>query len=261
MIVNNFRKYGLPPYNIVVVHGGPGASGEMAPVAREMHSSYGVLEPLQTEITVDDQVEELKTTIQDCADPPVTLIGFSWGAWLSFILTAEYPELVKKLILVSSGPFEDEYLSEFEKTRLDRLTGPKRKELISIFDKLNNISESDKPDTIKRLGELIIKTDSFDHLPDDSYTVDFQLEIFNSVWPEAAKLRKSGELLKLANKIKCPVVAIHGDYDPHPADGVEKPLLNIIDDFKFILLEKCGHKPWEERHAREKFYEVLKSEL
>src|SRR5215510_9607502 len=37
-IVENHRTYGSAPYTVAVVHGGPGAAGEMAPVARAGHS-------------------------------------------------------------------------------------------------------------------------------------------------------------------------------------------------------------------------------
>lgn len=74
-------------------------------------------------------------------------------------------------------------------------------------------------------------------------------------------MRKSGQLLEIACKIRCPVVAIHGDYDPHPAAGVREPLAKVVQDFRFVLLEKCGHKPWAEREARDEFYGVLEREL
>jgi pimeloyl-ACP methyl ester carboxylesterase len=57
------------------------------------------------------------------------------------------------------------------------------------------------------------------------------------------------------------VVAIHGDHDPHPAEGVEKPLASVLGCFRFILLQNCGHQPWTERHARDAFYRVLEEEL
>ena len=78
---------------------------------------------------------------------------------------------------------------------------------------------------------------------------------------ESAELRKSGKLLSLGKDVKCPVVAIHGDYDPHPAKGVKQPLNSVLRDFKFILIEKCGHKPWMEQFAKNKFYKILKEEL
>ena len=31
----------------------------------------------------------------------------------------------------------------------------------------------------------------------------------------------------MGRKIKCPVVAIHGDYDPHLAEGVREPLSRV----------------------------------
>jgi len=38
-------------------------------------------------------------------------------------------------------------------------------------------------------------------------------------------------------------VSIHGDYDPHPAEGVKEPLTRVIKDFRFILLKKLRPSP------------------
>ena len=46
--MQNPRIYGDPPYQVALLHGGPGAGGEMAPVARELAGDRGVLEPIQT---------------------------------------------------------------------------------------------------------------------------------------------------------------------------------------------------------------------
>ena len=53
------RMWGHGPYSVAVIHGGPGAPGEMAPVARELSMVTGILEPFQTEMTLDLQVQEL----------------------------------------------------------------------------------------------------------------------------------------------------------------------------------------------------------
>jgi pimeloyl-ACP methyl ester carboxylesterase len=84
---------------------------------------------------------------------------------------------------------------------------------------------------------------------------------YQSVWAEAAAMRKSGELLAIASKIKCPVVAIHGDYDPHPLEGVKIPLAGNLKDFRVVLLNNCGHSPWKENYAKAEFFEILKNEL
>jgi pimeloyl-ACP methyl ester carboxylesterase len=105
--LNKLRKYGKAPFKVAVIHGGPGAGGEMAPVARELSSAWGILEPIQTATSLEGQVEELRTVLESDGDLPVTLIGFSWGAWLSFIVTAAHPSIAQKLILVGSGPYEE----------------------------------------------------------------------------------------------------------------------------------------------------------
>jgi pimeloyl-ACP methyl ester carboxylesterase len=81
----NLRLYGKEPFIIAVVHGGPGARGSVAPVAKEMSHYFGVLEPLQTKTTVKGQVDELFNKLSVYASFPITLIGHSWGAWLSII--------------------------------------------------------------------------------------------------------------------------------------------------------------------------------
>jgi len=57
MVMKNPKKYGDAPFKIIVIHGGPGAPGEMAPVAEELSSDYGVLEPLQTKDSIKEQIE------------------------------------------------------------------------------------------------------------------------------------------------------------------------------------------------------------
>lgn len=259
--MGNLRKYGSQPYKVAVVHGGPGAPGEMAPVARELSSITGVLEPMQTATTIEGQVNELRTVLLENGALPLTLIGFSWGAMLSFIFTAKNPALVKKLILVSSGVYEEEYAVNIMGTRLIRLSAEEREEVTLLTEALRDSSIKDKNMLMAKLGSLIFKADSFNPLPHDSEIIEYQYDINQSIWNEARELRSSGKLAELGDNIRCPVVAIHGDYDPHPSKGVSSPLSRILKDFKFTLLENCGHYPWVEQDAKDKFYSVLRSEI
>lgn len=92
-------------------------------------------------------------------------------------------------------------------------------------------------------------------------TITLSGEIFQGVWPTAAEWRRNGTLLALGTSIQCPVVALHGDYDPHPAEGVQNPLSALLRDFRFVLLQHCGHTPWRERQARDSFYQAVQREL
>ena len=259
--MNNPGIYGNKPFSIALIHGGPGAPGEMAPIARELSRSFGVLEPLQTASSVEGQLQELNSILQNHGVFPITLIGHSWGAWLSFLFAARYSSIVKKIILIGSGPFEEKYAVNITVTRLSRLTENERTELDALQELLSNPNVKNENDIFVRFEKLMSKADSFDPLPFESDVLEYQPDIFQSVWKEARELRQSGKLLKIGNQVQCSVVAIHGDYDPHPAEGVKSPLSKIIKDFRFILLEKCGHNPWIERNAKENFYEILSKEL
>ncbi len=259
--MENLRKHGNAPFDVAVIHGGPGAPGSMAAVARELSSDCGILEPLQTEASLDAQVEELKNVLGSNCDSQAILIGASWGAWLSYIVAARYPAVVKKLILVGSGGFEKEYGAKTKEIRMSRLSEDERKEIQSLMDAINDSNFPPENKHLARIGELFSKTDSYNPIPHKSESLEIQDNIFKSVWRDADLLRASGELLELGKQIECPVVAIHGDYDPHPAEGVEKPLSKILKDFRFILLTNCGHEPWLEKEARDEFYKIVKDEL
>ena len=259
--MNKLRTYGKAPFNVAVIHGGPGAAGEMTPVARELASDWGVLEPLQTAASLKGQIEELRTVLENNGVLPVTLIGFSWGAWLSFIFAANYPAMVKKLILIGSGPFEETYAAGIQGTRLNRLGEKDRAEAKYLIRVLDNPVAENKSTAFARFGVLLSKADAYDPIMPESVVIDYQADIFQSVWKDAAELRMGGKLLELGKHIKCPVFAIHGDYDPHPAEGVKEPLSAVLRSFRFVLLRNCGHMPWIERQARDRFYEIIKQEL
>ncbi len=140
----------------------------------------------------------------------------------------------------------------------------------------SDLDVSKKNRAFAQLGALIARADSYDPILDikndigDSYhllpdtkddIIEFQYHIYESVWRDAREMRSSGDLLSLGTEVRCPVIAVHGDYDPHPPEGVRIPLSSVVDDFRFILLERCGHCPWHEKHAREKFYTTLRNEL
>ncbi len=271
--MENVRVYGRAPFDVAVVHGGPGAPGEMAPVARELAAACpglqpgpaaaarGVLEPLQTASTVPGQVAELAAVLRKHGHPPVVLIGHSWGAMLCFILTAECPSLVRKLVLVSSGVFDESYAAGIEGTRLGRLSVEEAAAVDALTRSLDDPNAADRNRTFARLGGYISRADAFDPLPDEGEVMECQYDLHRRVWGEARRLRSSGGLLALGRRIGCPVVAIHGDYDPHPAEGVKVPLSGVLTDFRFILLEKCGHRPWLERAARDRFYGIIREQL
>lgn len=199
--------------------------------------------------------------LEENGDLPVTLIGSSWGAMLSYIFAARWPAFVKKLILVGSAVYEEEYAGRIQETRLSRLDEEERREAHSLMESLNDPTTGDKNTLMARLSALWTKADAYNLLTLDIELLEAQYHVNQSVWKDAQELRRSGKLLELGEQIQCPVVAIHGDHDPHPPEGVHEPLSPVLEDFRFFLIENCGHLPWIEREARERFFEILREEL
>jgi pimeloyl-ACP methyl ester carboxylesterase len=262
--MEKLRKYGSPPFEAALIHGGPGAAGELAPLAAALSADLSVLEPLQTADTLEGQVAELKETLEKESAGPLVLAGFSWGAWLACILAARHPGLVRKIILISSGPFEEKYAHTITEVRFARLSVTQRAEAAELIKRVEGPDRPGRDGALERLGRLLSKTDAYDMEPEADGPEGFvtlDAEIFQKVWKDAARFRREGGLLDCAKLIKCPVTAIHGDYDPHPAAGVREPLMTVLKDFNFILLSECGHRPWIESAAKKHFYGILKKEI
>jgi pimeloyl-ACP methyl ester carboxylesterase len=174
---------------------------------------------------------------------------------LGWILAAQHPDLVRKLVLVSSGPFQDQYASQVQENRMKRLSREEQAEVKTLSQRMED------PSSFARFGEIMASTDFYDPIPVSPEGIQLRPDIYQGVWPEAKQLRKSGELLELGRKLKCQVVAVHGDHDPHPAEGVRGPLAKVLQEFRFVLLDKCGHTPWMEKYARDRFFQVLGQEI
>jgi len=260
-MVKKLRCYGKSPFQVIVLHGGPGAPGSAGPVAKGLASHWNVIEPFQTADSIDGQVNEHVEIINTYTDPPIGVVGHSWGGWLGFIIAARHPELVKNLILVSSGPFEQKYVNQLQETRSNRLTDKEKGKIQLYSSRLESDKKHVKKSAFKRLGEIYSRVDSFDEIEESKTGIDYMPDTCRKVWLEATKIRKSGNLLKLGEKITCPVTAIHGNYDPHPFQGVSKPLSSVLNKFQFVLLENCGHRPWFEKNAREEFFQSLRDHL
>ena len=256
------RKYGTAPYRIAVLHGGPGAPGYMAPVARELSAKRGIVEPLQSATTLDGQIDELKDQLNANCDLPATLIGSSWGAVLALFLAARQPEMVRKLILVGSAVFDADHSAQIEKIRMSRLSEKDCLRHAEIQIELRSADKNRRNILMSEWGKILDKTDMYDPLTTNLEVIETQYDVFTGVWPQFAALRdRPGYLKNLFAKITAPVIVIHGAYDPHPIDGIRPFLESCLKDVVFHVLPDCGHYPWIERKAKDRFYELIEKAL
>ena len=103
------REHGAGRPTVVVLHGGPGAAGSASSLARELGSSFHVLEPWQrrrrqTPLGVARHVEDLRDLLTArAAEPPPVLVGHSWGAMVAPYAAARYPDRIRQLVLIDGG--------------------------------------------------------------------------------------------------------------------------------------------------------------
>lgn len=253
------RLYGTPPYAAAFIHGGPGAPGSLARAAREFarYSGKGVMEPFQSGYTLRDLIAELQSQLEECLCPEggkTVLAGHSWGAFLSVLYAAEHPGRVRRLVLIGCPPFEEKYVPRILQRRLERLSALEA----DIFRKTLERLENGESDALKILEKLVEKTDNFARRrASEEQSLPADGKMYAEVWGEARKLRAEGKLTQALAHLECPVTVIHGDVDPHPAEGVTEPLENSGAAFEKFILPHCGHSPFDEQGASETFYRIL----
>lgn len=239
--------------HILLIHGGPGAAGSLHPMAEYLSKRYSVLECLQTRYSISELKQELITQIRTEANPPVILIGHSWGAWLSVMVAAEHPQIIRKLVLTGCPPFDDRYVPMITDNRLNRLDETARDRFRSL---LSRLAHEATDETMTELKLLVEQTDNF-HLQSSVPQTPADARMYEAIWPEAAAMRTEGKLKQLLTRLTCPVTVIHGEQDPHPLPGVTIPLDEAGVAYQLHLLPRCGHTPFLETYAAADFYALL----
>jgi pimeloyl-ACP methyl ester carboxylesterase len=116
-----------PP--VVLVHGSMGGKGDWFEVARRLSTDYEVTAFDRRgrgdsgdgpEYSIEREIEDILAVI-DASEPPVRLVGHSFGAILSLLVAARAGDRIDKLILYEppvgvEGPGPDELLDELAAT-------------------------------------------------------------------------------------------------------------------------------------------------
>ena len=210
------RRYGPAPYRVLFLHGGPGAAGSVGGACLELSKICGVLEPWQSKYSVAELTEELDGQIRDFATAPLTLIGHSWGAWLSLLYAATHPQTVSRLVWIGCPPLDESYAPLINARRMQNLTVQEAKQFAKALEILEKGPEEQKAQALKTLDALACRADATEPLEDNAEIPAPDAKAFAAVWPQAAALRARGTLLKAAQTLVCPLTVIHGENDPHP---------------------------------------------
>jgi pimeloyl-ACP methyl ester carboxylesterase len=256
------RTHGTAGPLVAVLHGGPGATGSCAGLARDISPFCRVLEPLQRHsgevpLTVAQHVEDLAEVLHE----PVALLGWSWGAMLGLSFTAAHPELVRSLTLIGCGTYDQESRDAYQATMDERLGPVGRERKAQLKQQLSNATEPDEQDGIlAMIGSLDEHAQAFDLLEESDYA-GIDAAGHAETWSDVIRLQETGIEPAAFSTIACPVLMLHGDTDPHPGRATYQTLRQFVPHIEYREFEQCGHEPWLERWGREPFLEELRARM
>lgn len=258
------RSYGAEGPYVVLLHGGPGAPGQMAPVASFLSKRFRVLEPLQrlsgdVPLTVACHVRDLHDVLQGpLTEGPVRLVGFSWGAMLALTYAARYPDEIERLVLIGCGTFDLKSREAYHACMERRMDAHDRHRIDNLEDLL--AAEEDRTrrnELFAQFGTIYTRIQSCNPLPGGTKVLVHDEAGFRQTWNDALSLQERGLQPAEFKAIKARVTMIHGDDDPHPGGLIYESLTPYIRDIRYRELHRCGHIPWIEREARDVFYQLL----
>ncbi|MGH9720581.1 MAG: alpha/beta fold hydrolase [Bryobacteraceae bacterium] len=230
------RTYGSSGPLVFVLHGGPGAPGHMAPVARGLADSFRVSEPFQRgsgdqPLTVARHVADLHQLIEALAGAErPALVGSSWGAMLALAYAAEHPVSCDRLVLIGCGTFDLAARAQLRATLDERNAGK-------------------------------VAPYSYDPVQEDPKIEPYDPRAHEETWSDMLRLQEAGVYPAAFSKIKAPVLMLHGAFDPHPGRMIRDGLLPVIPQLEYREWERCGHFPWLEKAVRDEFFVLLRGWL
>jgi len=260
--VMRVREYGASGPVVAVLHGGPGAPGYMAPVARELADSFRVLEPLQRgsggePLTVARHVADLHELLESrCSSGRPALVGHSWGAMLALAYAAAHPGCVASLVLVGCGTFDRTARARLQAIVDERMDQDLRHRLEHLPQEI-----PDPDERLRVLGNLILPLYSHEVIAPDLGGETCDARAHRETWEDMVRLQEEGVYPAAFAAIDATVLMLHGAVDPHPGPMIRRSLEPYLPQLEYREWERCGHYPWLEKVARDEFFGVLREWL
>lgn len=258
------RSYGNRGPYVVLIHGGPGAPGDMAPLARHLCNQFRILETLQrisgdVPLTVARHVSDLYDVLRDpVQEGPVHLVGHSWGAMLALTYAARYPAEVDRVVIIGCGTFDKRSRKAYQTRMAQRMNSNDRRHINNLKAQLAvEKGRQRRNELFAEFGAIYTRIQSFNSLVTNSEVLNYDEGGFSETWKDAISLQDRGIQPEEFKRIQAPVIMIHGDEDPHPGSSIYRSMTPFIRDIQYRELSRCGHIPWIERDAKDEFYELL----
>ena len=172
---------------------------------------------------------------------------------LALAFAAEHPDAAAGLILVGCGTFSPAARKIFEERRASQTTP----ELAAALAEVRRIE--DPGIRFAEYGALMNQIYGFNLLVAPEPGEPFDQQAHQETWSDMVRLQEIGVYPAAFHAIKIPTLMLHGDTDPHPGRETSHDLRAMIPHLEYVELPQCGHSPWLERHARDRFFAACES--
>lgn len=239
---------------LVVVHGGPGLGHDyLYPHFRQLASAHRVIFYDQRgngrsaaladgKATIDQHVEDLEGVRASYGLETMKLAGQSWGAIIALNYALKYPKRVERLVLLEPAPGSTTYLAPGNAAIRERL-GEEGRKTVAALTASDAFRQGDAQ-AFKQFMRLWMGAYFHDRalagrLGFDYFDQDRVKKFFESGTAMQPYLT-AFDLYPRLREITCPVLIIHGESDPVPAEAVTR-MREALPNATLDMVKECGH--------------------
>ncbi len=239
---------------MLLLHGGPGLSDYLAPLAAELAPDFTVVHYQQRGVlpsvtsgdrTIEGHVADAVAVLDDLGWERPWILGHSWGGHLAMHLAVAHPERVAGIVVVDSlGAVGDGGQEAFGENLMRPLSAAAR-ERVEEINRREESGEVTVSEEIEALGLLwpfyFAEPAAAPPMP----PMDMDLEGHLATWDSIHEHLERGTLERALPALDVPAVFIHGAGDPIPV-AATRAAADLVPGSALHVLPGIGHFPWLE---------------
>lgn len=223
---------------VLVLHGWGGCINSMLPITNNLKNKFKTITvdfighgdsdfPINT-MGVEEYTDIIYKLLLVLDIKEVIIIGHSFGGRVGIVLSAKYPEIVKKMILIDSGGIKPK---QTIKQRLQVIWYKSIKNTLKILLFNSNLYENIMVSIRKKSG-----SQDYRNLPESMKTTFVRVV--------------SQDLTEMLEKIECPVLIIWGKNDIDTPLYMGEIMEEKIKNAGLVVLDDAGHFSYIDKSQR-----------
>jgi len=244
---------------MVILAGGPGFGSRYLrnPLTEELAAHYRLVffdyrgtgsstDSARSAHTMGQYSRDLDTVRQSITDGPVDLLAHSFGGLLAIYYASEFPQHVRRIVLIDPDPLTYSNWREFRNIIAARRTAQQRQRIAAVLaiDGWQN-----DPVQVQSYFDALLAP----YFANKEYVVQLDLGIRENTYSQIARTNSrmrsnlgDWDYRHLAATIAAPTLVVTGDESIFPSRTVTD-FVTILKDARHVKLYKAGHFPFIEQ--------------